>query len=167
RVRDVADFAALHDQRLVTQQVEAGGPGVAQVGARHELAGIEAALRIDAPLVVLEGLQFVLSQELELGQADAVFTGNHAVEVAGDLHDARHRFVGFLQHAVVIGVDRNVGVHVAVAGVHVQGNEHTALQYAVVHGLDAGQHGGAVGAGEEALHERAYFGLPGNADRVV
>ena len=51
-------------------------------------------------------------------------------------HDAADDLVRLLQHRVVVGVDRNVGVHVAVAGVHVQGDEHAALQHALVHGID-------------------------------
>src|SRR5690606_24495284 len=167
RVRNISDLAALHDERLVAQQIEAGRPGVTQVGTRHELAGIEAALRVDTALVVLEGLQLFLSQKLVLGQADAVFAGNHAVEVARDLHDASHRLVGFLQHAVVIRVDRDVGVYVAVAGMHVQSHKDPALQHAVVYVLDGGQHSGAIGAGIEPLHQGTHFGLPRNTDGVV
>ena len=37
-----------------------------------------------------------------------------------------------LQHLVVVGVDRDVGVHVAVAGVHVQRDEHAAAQHVLV-----------------------------------
>eukprot|EP00952_Eustigmatos_sp_NYUAD-ZCMA_P007179 30536-Eustigmatos_ZCMA.PRE.1 len=35
-------------------------------------------------------------------------------------------------HVVVIRVDRQVSVHVAVAGVHVQGHEHAAAQHLLV-----------------------------------
>ena len=51
RVADLRDVRLLHDQRLVAEQVEAGRVGVAQVGARQQLAGVEAAVRVDAVLV--------------------------------------------------------------------------------------------------------------------
>ncbi len=59
-----------------------------------------------------------------------MFAGDHAAQRARQRHDARHRRVGRLQHLVVVGVDRDVGVHVAVAGVHVQGDEDAAAQHA-------------------------------------
>lgn len=79
RIGDRADVALLHDQRLVPHQVEAGRPGMAQVGARHQLAGVEVAVGVDAPLVFLERRQLGLGQELVLGQADAVLAGDHPV----------------------------------------------------------------------------------------
>ena len=39
---------------------------------------------------------------------------------------------GRLQHFIVVGIDGNIGMHVAVAGVHVQGDEHAALEHACV-----------------------------------
>ncbi len=94
---------------------------------------------IDAALVVLERRQFGLGQELVFGDADAVFARDHAVEVARDMHDARDGFVGLLQHFVVVGIDRDIGVHIAVARVHVQRDEHPALEHAVVDRLCFGQ----------------------------
>jgi hypothetical protein len=55
-------------------------------------------------------------------------------------HDAVDRRVGGLQHLVVVGVDRDVGVHVAVAGVHVQRDEDAAAQHLLVDRLDALEH---------------------------
>jgi hypothetical protein len=68
-------------------------------------------------------------EELELGQPDAVLARNHAAEFGRQRHDAHDGRVGGLQHGVVVGIDRDVGVHVAVAGVHVQRHEHAALQH--------------------------------------
>ena len=43
-------------------------------------------------------------------------------------HDARDGGIGFLQHSVVIRIDGDVGMYIAVPGVHVQRDEHTATQ---------------------------------------
>ena len=48
---------------------------------------------------------------------------------ARQLHDARDRLVRRLQHLVVVAVDRDVGVHVAVAGMHVQRHPDAAAQH--------------------------------------
>ena len=49
-----------------------------------------------------------------------------AAQASRQLHDARDGLVRRLQHRVVVAVDGDVGVHVAVAGVHVQGHPHAA-----------------------------------------
>jgi hypothetical protein len=49
------------------------------------------------------------------------------------MHDALDGPVGGLQHLVIVGIDRDVGMHVAVAGVHVQGDENAAAQDFLVH----------------------------------
>ncbi len=126
----------LHDQRFVPQQVEAGRVGVAQVAIRQQLAAVEAPLRIDSLLVVAELRGLRSREEFQLGDADAVLAGDHATEVARDLHDAHDRTVRLLQHLVVIRVHRNVRVHVAVAGVHVQSDPDPAAQHALVNLLD-------------------------------
>ena len=46
------------------------------VAAGHQLALVEASFRVDLGLVIPEGLDLVLVQEFELGDADAVFTGD-------------------------------------------------------------------------------------------
>ncbi len=55
-----------------------------------------------------------------------------AVQAARQYHDARHGFVRGLQHVIVVGVDGDVGVHIAVTGVHVQRHPHAALEHALV-----------------------------------
>ncbi len=132
RVADPGDVRLLHDQRFVAEQVEARRIRVAQVRAGQQLAGVETAFRIDPSLVIAEAARLVVRQVLELGDADAVLAGDHATEVASDPHDAADCTVGRLQHLVVVGVDRDVGVDVAVAGVHVQRDENTAVQHALV-----------------------------------
>ena len=123
RIGDFADLGLLHDQRFGFQQREAGGVGIAQIGAGHQLALVEAALRIDFLLVAHEALDRFVFQKFQLGEADAVLARDHAAQVACQVHDARHRRIGGLQHGVVVGIDRQIGVHVAVAGVHVQRHE--------------------------------------------
>jgi hypothetical protein len=59
---------------------------------------------------------------------------------SSERHDAVDRLVGGLQHLVVVGVDRDVGVHVAVAGVHVQGHEDAAAQHLLVQLLELVAH---------------------------
>ena len=63
---DGADIALLHDERFVSHQAEAGRPGVAQVRAGHQLAGVEVAVGVDAALVFLERGQLGLGREFVL-----------------------------------------------------------------------------------------------------
>ena len=75
--------------------------------------------------------------------------------------------VGVLQHRVVVGVDRTVGVDIAVAGVHVQGHEHAAVQHFLVDGGALVQdllEGGAV---EDVAQLGAQLLLPRHADGAV
>ena len=77
------------------------------------------AVRVDLGFVVPEGLHFGIGEVFEFGDADAVLAGNHAVEAAGNAHNAGHCFMGGLQHGVIVGINRDIGVHIAVARVHV------------------------------------------------
>ncbi len=164
RVGDRGNLALLHDQRFVPHQAEARRVRIRQRRTRHQFAAIEAAFRIDAVLIGTEGARFVVAQEFELGDADAVFAGDHAVERAGDRHDPRHCRVRQRQHGVVIGIDRNIGVHIAVAGVHVQGDEHAAAQHTLMNGVAFAEHRRECGAGQQPRQRRAQLGFPGNAN---
>jgi hypothetical protein len=126
----------------------------------QQLALVEAAVRVDLVLVGGEFRQGLVRQEFQLGDADAVLAGDDAVQGFRQAHDARHRLVGGLQHGVVVGVDRDVGVHVAVAGVHVQGDEHPALEHALVEGVALGQHRLVFPAGEDLAQFRPDLPLP-------
>ena len=106
-------------------------------------------------------------EEVEFGDTDAVFTRDHAAQILGQLHDALNRMVGLLQHGVIVGVDRNVGVHVAVAGVHVQRDKHAALQHALVHGIALFEYQLVGATAENLLEYFAYFALPGGTDAVI
>jgi hypothetical protein len=74
RVGDRADVGLLKDQRLGTHQPETRGVGIAQIAIGQQLAAVEAALGIDALLVVAKLGEIVGRQELELGDANTVFT---------------------------------------------------------------------------------------------
>src|SRR6185437_8560170 len=86
RSGDLADRALLEDQALVSDQRERRRVRVRKVGRAHRLAGelaaVETALRIDAPLVLGERRELGVGQEFELRDADAVLAGDHAVELA-------------------------------------------------------------------------------------
>ena len=122
---------------------------------------------IDALLVVAEIADLVFGQEFQLGDADAVFAGDHAVQRTRQRHDARHRRVRILQHLVVVGIDRDVGVHVAVAGVHVQRHEHPAAQHLLVDRVAFLQHRAERRAVENLAQRRAHFLLPRDAHGAV
>ena len=66
-----------------------------------------------------------------------MFTGNDPAQRTGQGHDASHGGIGLLQHFVMIGIDRQVGVNIAVACMHVQGHEHPPAQNFLVYGFDA------------------------------
>ena len=140
-VADGADVALLHDQRLMAHQAETGRVGCAQVclvpraGASQQLALVEAAFGVDALLVVGKGSQLGVAQEFELGDADAMLAADHAVEPPRQRHDARDDLMRCLQHRVVVAVDGNVGVHVAVTGMHVQRHPHAPTQHPLVNAL--------------------------------
>ena len=96
--------------------------------AAQQFALVEAPLGIDALLVRRKVGQLIVGDELELGDADAMFARNHAIEPACQTHDASHGLMRGLQHVVVIAVDRDVGVHVAITRVHVQRNPDPPMQ---------------------------------------
>ena len=133
----------------------------------RSLPAVEPALGIDLALVGAERRDLVRLEVLELGDADAVLAGDHPAERAREPHDARDRGVRRPQHRVVVGVDRDVGVHVAVTGVHVQRDEHAAAEHAAVDGVEAFDHLAVEDAVEEPLELRAHLLLPRHAQRVV
>ena len=111
-----ANVGLLHDQRLVPHQAKAGRVGLAQSGCTHigvavgglaqQFAFVEVTLRVHARFVIGKGLQLGVAQIGHLGDANAVLARDHAIERARQRHDATHRFVGGLQHVVVVAVDR-------------------------------------------------------------
>ena len=170
-VGNVANVRLLHDQRLMAHQPEAGGVGVGQVSRKgrvaQQLALVEAALGVHAVFVVGERLQLFSRQEVQLGDADAVLAGDDAIERARQHHDAGHGTVRRLQHVVVVAVDGQVGVHVAVARMHVQRHPDAALEHAAVDGRAFIQDGLESRAIEDGLQRRTKLGFPAGAQRVV
>ena len=132
RVGNGADVGLFQDQRFRSKQAKAGRVRTCHITAGKQLACIEAALGINPLFVVAKRLDFLRCQVFKLGNADAVFAGNDAIQFSGECHDARHRRICLLQHGVVVGIHRNVSVDIAVAGVHVQCNEYAAVQHFLV-----------------------------------
>ena len=66
-----------------------------------------------------------------------MLAGDYAAQGTRQSHDTRHCLVGFLQHLVVIGVDRQIGMHIAVTGMHVQCHKYAAAQNFFVNSLDS------------------------------
>ena len=66
-----------------------------------------------------------------------MLAGDNAAQGSRQGHDTRYRLVSFLQHLVVIGVDWQIGMYIAVAGMHVQCHEHAATQNLFVNSLDS------------------------------
>lgn len=122
---------------------------------------------VDAALVGGEVGDLVVGQELQLGNADAVLARDDAIERARQRHDAGHRLVGVLQHVVVVRVDRQVGVHVAVARVHVQRHEDAAAQHLLVDRLRFVEDRLELAAVEDLAQLGADLGLPRHADGAV
>ena len=63
----------------------------------------------------------------EANEAYAVLSGDHAAQRLCELHDAVDDPVGLVEHMVVVRVDRDIRMHIAVAGVHVQGDEQPCI----------------------------------------
>ena len=97
RIGDLTDVRLLHDQRLVPHQAEAWCVGIGQVGIHQigfqaaaslrqqgrvaqQFALVETPLRVNALLVFGKRAQFIIGQELQLGNADSMLTGYHAIE---------------------------------------------------------------------------------------
>ena len=78
-------------------------------------------------LVLDEPRQFVLIQVANLGQADAMLARDDTAERLRQLHDPRDHAIGLVQHLVIMRMHRDVGVYIAVAGVHVQGDEQAIV----------------------------------------
>ena len=92
---------------------------------------------------------------------------DHAIERACQRHDAFDGPVCGLQHLVVVAVDRNVGVHIAVARVHVQRHPDTAFEHQLVNGVALSQDRLKRPAGEDFLQRQANLGFPAGAQGVV
>ncbi|KES12310.1 hypothetical protein SASC598O11_002860 [Snodgrassella alvi SCGC AB-598-O11] len=111
--------------------------------------------------VIPVGLHFCLCQVVDFGNADAVLTGNNAVKAARQCHDAVYGMMGSLQHVVVVGINRDVGMDIAVTGMHMQGNEDTAADDMTMNFVEFFQYQGIGFAAEyfcQWLHDVAFDG---------
>ena len=148
------------NQAFGPEQREARRIGIVQVCLREQLTLVEPPFGIRLLLVRFEFVDFPGIEKIDFGDADAVLARNHAVQRHDEPHDARHRVTRFLQHLVVVGVDRDIGVHVAVAGVHMQRHEHAAAQHRPVHGVDLLHHLLELPPAEDIHKLRAHLALP-------
>ena len=105
--------------------------------------------------------------EFELGNADAVLTRYHPAQAARQRHDAGHRLMRGLQHGVVVAVDGDVGMHIAVTGVHMQRRPGATAQHLLVDAFDLAQNGRKRGAGKQRLEGLEYLGFPTGAQALV
>ena len=133
----------------------------------QQLALIETTFRVNLGLVVGERLQLGIGQELKFGDANAVFARDHAVQATRQGHDALDRAMGGLQHLIVVAVNRNIGVHIAVASVHVQGHPDPALEHTLVDSVAFFEHRLERHTAEYLLQRLADLRLPAGAQGVV
>ena len=56
-----------------------------------------------------------------------------------------------LQHFIVIRIDREIRMHVTVAGMHMQRDKHTTLEHAIMDRLQLGHHRREIIAAKKAL----------------
>ena len=80
RVGDRPDVAPLEDDGFVPDEREGRRVGVREVGAREQLAAVEAPFRIHRRFPSREGLDLAGLHELELGDADAVLARDDAAQ---------------------------------------------------------------------------------------
>ena len=97
-----ADARLLHQNRLATDEVVAWRVRHVEIATAHELATIEVACRINLLFVSPESGHLVVFEIIDFGDADAVLARDHAIERAGQQHDAIDRLVRGLQHLVVV-----------------------------------------------------------------
>ena len=159
-VGDRAYVRLLHDQRFVAHQAEARRVSLTQIRHAHVVFGrrlaqqfafVEMTVGVYARFVIRKRLQLCIRQIFQFGDANAVFSRDHPVERTRQLHDARHRFVCGVQHVVVVAVDRQVGVHIAVTGVHVQRRPDPAFEHLLVHFVKLASQGGESRAAEQIV----------------
>ena len=80
----------------------------------------------------------------------------------GQVHDPGHDLVGLVQHFIVVGIDRNVGMHVAVPRVHVGRDEQTAGADLGMNGIQPVAHRLQIVAAENILQRLFHTAPVGN-----
>ena len=93
------------------------------IAASQEFACVETLSGINRLLVGPKLLHLAGVEKLQLGDAYAVLARDDAAKRARKIHDPCDRSRCTLQHHVVVGIHRDVGMHVAIPGVHMQSNE--------------------------------------------
>ena len=138
-----------------------------EIRAREELARVEPAVGVDSRLVGRERRELVRRQVFELGDADPVLARDDASQLSRERHDPRDGRVRLAQHRIIVRIDREIRMHVAVAGVHVQRDEHPAAQVLALD-FDAARHDRRERvAAEDFLERRLQLGLPRRDRRTV
>ena len=160
RLVDSSQVGLLEDQRLGAEQGEARGIRIGKVAAGKQLARVEAPFGIDFLLVRAERLDLFRFEVVHLGDADAVLTRNHPAQRLCEFHDPGDRLVRPLQHQVIIRIDRDVGVHIAVAGMHVQSHKDATAQDLLMDRLGTLDDFAECQAVEYAQQVLAQFGFP-------
>ena len=132
----------------------------------------EAGVRDAARRIVDQGVRAIgitatfspLTAEHELRAAEIVREVDPGVAIT-----LSHRLgrMGLLEHLVIIRVDRDVGVNIAVTRVHVQCHKHTTFQNTAMNRLQLGKNRGIVGATKETLELRLDFHFPGDAQGPI
>ncbi len=108
-----------------------------QTRAGQQFTAIKNPIRIDSLLIVNKALQVLRRHIADLGDPDTMLTGNHPAEFSGQGHDAVNDTLRLLHHPVIVGIDGDIGVYVAIAGVHVQGNEQATGTDVMMNFLEA------------------------------
>ena len=147
--------AALTD--VFDQAVEGEGERTHGKFTLRELGGVEYVARIHPVLELPDGVHLVLPEEGDLGNADAVLTGNGPAHFLRLGHDPHGGFFRDFKHVQVIGVDGDIDVTVPVARVHVARHHNAADKHIVADFFDLGGKAViALGHEPEEFH-RAFF----------
>ena len=133
----------------------------------QQLAFVKAPFGVDARFVVRKRLQLGIGQKLQLGDTNTVLARNHAIQRTRQRHDALDCLVRCLQHGVIVAVDRDIGVHIAIARMHMQRHPDTPLKHAFVDGHAFLEDGRKSRAGKYALQRSLQLRFPTGAQAVV
>ena len=92
-----------------------------------------------------------------------MFARNHAIQRTRQRHDALNRLVRRLQHRVVVAVNRDIGVHIAIAGMHMQRHPDTPFEHALMDGHAFLKDGCKSRASKYALQRSLQLRFPAGA----
>ena len=151
----------------MSEQVEARRVSVAQIRPGQQFALVEPTIGVNAGLIIAYAGGFLIGQELKLGDTDTVLARDDTTQIARDPHDACDGCIRFLQHQVIVGVDRDIGVHVAIPGMHVQCHPHAALEDTLVNAAQLLADAGKGVTGKDFTQWIAQLLLPADPDAVI